>query len=210
VTCAVNALAINFNGLDQKRACTAPPRTVQAELGRTTATGKWLGTMQGVQPEDTTRFEVLEDSTGINGVGRTPFGWFAIANMRESGGALSIQMDANKQVPPTANDIAIIARAIELLPNESVWNKSDNRQCPAGQPKLSLFCALQKATADISGGVHYRQPALQAVREALNSVDPSRITTHRIMDYNNHPATTLTEIHALLRRAQAALERDIR
>jgi hypothetical protein len=166
--------------------------------------------MQGVKPEDPTRFEVVMNSTGKGSVGRTPFGWFSIIDLRESGGTLSIRMDANQQVRPTASDIAIIARAIELLPNESSWNKNDNRQCPTGQPKLSLFCALQKATADISGGIHYRQPALQAVREVLNTVDSSRINTHRIMDYNNHPATTLAEIHDLLRRAQAKLEKDIR
>jgi hypothetical protein len=69
---------------------------------------------------------------------------------------------------------------------------------------------LQKATTDISGGIHYRQPALQAVREVLNTVNSSRINTHRIMDYNNHRATTLAETHDLLRRAQAGLENDIR
>jgi hypothetical protein len=210
VTCAVNALAINFDGVDQKRACRGPVRTVKAQLEKTGISGKWLGTMQGVQPEDPTRFEVVENSTGKASVGRTPFGWFSIVDMSESGGTLSITMNANHQVRPTASDIAIIARAIELLPNESAWNKADNRQCPTGQAKLSLFCALQKATTDISGGIHYRQPALQAVREVLNTVDSSRITTHRIMDYNNHPATTLAEIHDLLRRAQAGLEKDIR
>jgi hypothetical protein len=210
VTCAVNALAINFDGVDKKRACTGPARKVQAQLDKTGASGKWLGTMQGVQPEDPTRFEVVENSTGKGGVGRTPFGWFSISDMRNSDGNLFIRMDADRQVRPTASDIAIIARAIELLPNESSWNKNDNRQCPTGQPKLSLFCALQKATTDISGGIHYRQPALQAVREVLNTVDISRINTHRIMDYNNHPATTLAEIHDLLRRAQAGLEKDIR
>jgi hypothetical protein len=210
VTCAVNALAINFDGVDQKRACTGPARKVQAQLDKTATSGKWLGTMQGVQPEDPTRFEVVENTTGKGSVGRTPFGWFSIGDMSNSDGNLSIRMDADRQVRPTASDIAIIARAIELLPNESSWNKNDNRQCPTGQPKLSLFCALQKATTDISGGIHYRQPALQAVREVLNTVDSSRINTHRIMDYNNHPATTIAEIHDLLRRAQAKLEKDIR
>jgi very-short-patch-repair endonuclease len=119
-------------------------------------------------------------------------------------------MNADRQVRPTKSDIAIITRAIELIPNESVWNKDDNRQCPVGQTKLSLFCALQNATTEISGGIHYRQPALQAVREVLNTVDAKRIKTHRIMDYNNHPETTLSEIHTVLKNAQAALLKDIR
>lgn len=208
VTCSVNALGVNFDGLEPKRACTGSLRTVQAELARTAVAGKWLGTMQGVQPEDPTRFEVV--STGGSNVGRTPFGWFNIIEMEETAAALSIRMNADRQVRPTAADIAIISRAIDLLPNESVWNKNDNRQCPAGQSKISMFCALAQATTEISGGIHYRQPAAQAVREALNAVDAKRIKTHRIMDFNNHPDTTLAEIHAVLNAARAKLEKDIR
>jgi very-short-patch-repair endonuclease len=208
VTCSVNALAVNFDGLEPKRACTGALRKVQVELGKTAVAGKWLGTMQGVQPEDPTRFEVV--SVANSNVGRTPFGWFDIIEMKESPAALSIKMNADRQVRPTAADIAIISRAIALLPNESVWNKNDNRQCPAGQSKISMFCALAQATTEISGGIHYRQPAAQAVREALNGVDAKRIKTHRIMDFNNHPDTTLAEIHAVLGTARARLQKDIR
>jgi hypothetical protein len=213
VTCSVNALAVNFDGLEPKRACKGPVRTVQVQLAKTSTPGKWLGTMQGVQPEDPTRFEVVANTgsaSSAGSVGRTPFGWFAITDMQESAGALVVRMNADRQVRPTASDIAIITRAIALLPNETVWNKNDNRQCPAGQTKLSMFCALAQATTEISGGIHYRQPAAQAVREALNAVDSSRIKTHRIMDYNNHPATTLAEIHAVLNSARTKLEKDIR
>jgi hypothetical protein len=210
VTCSVNALAVNFDGLEPKRACKGPVRTVQVQLAKTTIPGKWLGTMQGVQPEDPTRFEVVANTGGTGSVGRTPFGWFAVTDMQETASALVIRMNADRQVRPTASDIAIITRAIALLPNANVWNKNDNRQCPAGQTKLSMFCALAQATTEISGGIHYRQPAAQAVREALNAVDSSRIKTHRIMDYNNHPDTTLAEIHAVLNAALARLEKDIR
>jgi hypothetical protein len=209
VSCSANALAINFDGIESKRACAGPSRTVQVELARTAAAGQWLGTMQGVKPEDPTRFEVIANTAGAGSVGRTPFGWFAVTELMESDAALRIRMDASRQVRPTANDIAIIARAIELLPNAGVWNKNDNRECPAGQTKLSMFCALMQATTEISGGIHYRQPALQAVREVLNTVDASRIRTHRIMDYNNHPDTTLLEIHALLRSALAKVQKDM-
>jgi hypothetical protein len=210
VSCSVNALAINFAGIEPKRACQSPQRTVKAELKMTAVTGKWLGSMQGVQPEDPTRFEVVAnvDSPGI--VARTPFGWFAIKQMREVGDTLTIDINAQQQVRPTKSDIAIIARAIQMLPSDAVWNKNDNRQCPAAQPKISMFCALQNATTEVSGGIHYRQPALQAVREVLNTVDPKRIKTHRIMDFNNHPDTTLAEIHGLLKQAQIKLEQDIR
>jgi hypothetical protein len=210
VPCSVNALAINFDGVEPKRACVAPNRNVTATLAKTSVAERWLGTMQGVKPEDPTQFEVVPDATGGQSVARTPFGWFAVSNLTMTENRLRLQLNTDRQVRPTAQDIAIIERAIALLPDAAVWNKNDNRECPPGQRKLSMFCALMQATTELSGGVHYRQPALQAVREVLNTVDASRIKTHRIMDYNNHPDTTLKEIHDLLRTASAKLDRDIR
>lgn len=64
--------------------------------------------------------------------------------------------------------------------------------------KWSLFCALEQAAQEVSGEVHYRQPALQMAWEVLNDVGGARSGKHRLMDYNNHPDTTLAEIHALL------------
>ena len=85
VTCSVNALAVNFDGLEPKRACPGGSvRTVQVAIAKTAIAGKWLGTMQGVQPEDPTRFEVVANASGKGSVGRTPFGWFDIIEMKEA------------------------------------------------------------------------------------------------------------------------------
>jgi hypothetical protein len=210
VPCSVNALAINFDGIEPKRACSAPARTVSVTLAKTEVANRWLGTMQGVQPEDPTRFELVPVEGGSTQVARTPFGWFALNRMTQTEKSLEFSLNADKQVRPTAQDVAIINRAIALLPSVDVWNKNDNRQCPPNQQKLSMFCALMQATTEISGGIHYRQPALQAVREVVNTVDQSRVKTHRIMDYNNHPATTLQEIHSLLNSAKERVQKDIR
>jgi hypothetical protein len=208
VTCSVNALAINFDSIQASRACSTPPRKVTVELAPTAVSGRWLGKMQGVQPEDPTRFEVVPNAKGGGSAARTPFGWFAVDEMKISGDAMRVRIDADRQLRPTAADAQIISRAINLLPDVASWNKNDNRECPPEQKKLSMFCALMQATTEISGGIHYRQPALQSVREVLNTVDARRIKTHRIMDYNNHPDTTLQEIHTLLRQAQAKVEKD--
>jgi hypothetical protein len=210
VACSVNSLAVNFDGIDAKRACDGPARMVKATLSRTATPGRWLGTMEGVKPEDPTRLEVVPDKRGAGSVARTPFGWFAVADVREAAPQLRLRVDASRQVRPNAEDLAIIDRAIALLASDADWNKNDNRECPSGQAKLSLFCSLMQATTEISGGVHYRQPAMQAVREELNLVDALRIRTHRIMDYNNHPDTTLAEVHALLRRAKERVAREVR
>jgi hypothetical protein len=220
VPCAVNALAVNFDGVDAARACTGAPRSVETTLATTDVANRWLGTMQGVKPEDPTRFEVVPNkhsaSTsapapgGTGAVARTPFGWFAVTEVRQDKDQLSLTVDTSRQVRPTADDVAIIDRAIALIPHPQQWNKDDNRQCAAAAQKLSLFCSLMQATTEIAGGVHYRQPAMQAVREELNLVDASRIKTHRIMDYNNHPDTTLAEVHALLSRAKLRVQGQLR
>jgi hypothetical protein len=205
IPCAVNALAINIDGPRPNFSCNQPNRQVNVTLRPQERFDDWLGTMQGKEPEDPTRFGVLKPKDGKPGVARTPYGWFALTEAKQEGESLKLTIVANRQLPPTKDDIAIVQRAIALIPSKEVWNKEDNRQCPPGQAKISLFCAMMQATTEISGGVHYRQPAMQAVREVLNEVGGDRVKLHRIMDYNNHPDTTLEEIHALLKRAEAKL-----
>ncbi len=207
IPCAVNALAINIDGLRPGFSCGDPDRSVNVTLRPQEKFDDWLGTMQGKEPEDPTRFGVIKPKDGKAGVAKTPYGWFALTDAKQDGDALALTIMANRQLPPTEDDTRIIRRAIALIPSTNAWNKEDNRQCPPNQSKLSLFCALMQATTEISGGVHYRQPAMQAVREVLNEVGVGRFKLHRLMDYNNHPDTTLDEVHALLKGAQAKLEK---
>lgn len=209
IPCSVNNLAIDIDGINPRRACDAPPRVVEASL-KPVQGENWLGRMQGKEPEDPTRFELTKGKDGKPGVAKLPYGWYVLTQSRIEGETLSLTINANRQLPPTQDDIKIIQRALAMIPNVDRWNKEDNRQCPPGQTKISLFCAMQIATTEISGGVHYRQPALQAVREVLNEVGGNRVKLHRIMDYNNHPETTLEEIHDLLKRAQTLVEKRFR
>ena len=208
VPCSVNALAIDIDGPNPAKACAAPLRRAQATLRETS--GHWLGTMQGKFPEDPTRFEIIMPSAAKPGIAKTPFGWFSLQSARRENETLNLTIAANNQLPPMQDDIRIIQRATDLLTDEKAWNREDNRTCPPNPQKWSLFCALQQATEEISGGVHYRQPALQMAREVLNEVGGSRLGKHRLMDYNNHPDTTLAEVHSLLRTAQTRLEKRLR
>jgi hypothetical protein len=205
IPCSVNALAVDFDGINAKRACTGPLRTVKASL-QPAKDGNWLGRMEGKQPEDPTRFEWTAAKAGAPDVGKLPFGWFAVLKSERTADRWTFDLDARRQRPPTNDDVRILMRAREMLASDAVWNKEDNRQCPPGQAKISLFCSLQLSTTEVSGGVHYRQPALQAAREVLNEVGVGRFKLHRIMDYNNHPDTTLAEIHALIDKAKSRIE----
>ena len=204
VPCEVNALAVNFDGIKPNFSCHTPARRVVASLRKVERTG-WLGTMEGAQPEDPTRFEVVEDTR----IAKLPFGWFALQSARSDENGLFLSIAADKQLPPTGDDIRILERARALLSDERHWDKQDDRTCRPNPERWSLFCALMQATEEVSGGVHYRQPALQAAREVLNEVGGNRLGKHRLMDYNNHPDTTLEEVHQLLRTAQSRLAKWI-
>jgi hypothetical protein len=210
IPCMVNALAIDIDAPNPKVTCDTPPRKVSATLRKTEKVGDWTGTMEGRHPEDPTRFDVVNGQSGAPGVAKLPFGWFRLQSAKVSADALELTITANKQLPPTADDIKIIQRAITLVSEVKVWNKEDNRVCPPNPQKWSVFCALMQATEEVSGSIHYRQPALQAVREVVNEVGGTRVGKHRLMDYNNHADTTLADIHSLLRTAQTRLEKRFR
>ena len=209
VPCRVNALGVNFDRLLENCTSSTPPRSVKASLKKVDAKGNWLGNMEGKYPEDPTRFE-LSDSVHVRTkVAKLPFGWFPLRTAELKSDSLMLVINAEALLPATRDDIQIIDRALELLKDVSIWNKKDNRICPPNPGNWSLFCALTQATVEVSGGVHYRQPALEAVREVLNEVGGARLRTHRLMDYNNHPDTTLDDIHNLLRTAKSRVERRL-
>ena len=200
IPCQVNAfLSVTVFGTEAKADCKAPPRQRTVVLHKTELGDGWLGTMEGLHPEDPTRFEIIKRTNAV-----------ALRTIQADGDALTLAISIDKLLPPTADDIRIIQRARELLSDVKFWNRNDDRNCPSNPQHRSLFCALMQATTEVSGGVHYRQPALHEVREVLNEVGGNRVHKHRLKDYNNHPDTTLEDIHKLLRAAQSRLEAQIR
>lgn len=210
IPCRVNALAVNIDGPRKGFSCNDSDRQVQASLARSGKGDDWLGKMEGKHPEDPTRFGLIEPRDGKPGVAKTPFGWFRLEEAKTSGQVMSLKIAADKQLPPTADDVRILRRAMELVSKVELWNRADTRICLPKPDKWSVFCALMQATEEVSGGVHYRQPALQAAREAINEVGGSRVQKHRLMDYNNHPDTTLEDIQNLLTLSLKKLETRFR
>lgn len=209
VPCQIQAFhAVTVLGYEGN--CTAPPRSRAVFLSRTEKGNGWLGEMEGLHREDPRRFEIVDKTSTATGIAKTPSGWFALRSFELRGNAMYMEIAIDKLLPPTADDIRIIKRALELLADTTNWNRRDDRKCQANALQLSLFCALNQATIEVSGGIHYRQPAAQAVRQVLNEVGGNRVQKHRLMDYNNHPDTTLEDIHNLLRTAQSRLEKQIR
>jgi hypothetical protein len=105
--------------------------------------------------------------------------------------------------PVTDDDLRILVRADELLKDESVWNRKDDRECDDDEAtgKRSLFCALQKACIDVLGAYDHRRVALQEVRFAVEDATRGQDFEHRLRDFNNLPTTRLADVKKVLRVA---------
>src|SRR5437868_13826859 len=101
--------------------------------------------------------------------------------------------DAN---PPVSRaDIRIVRRAREILNSPTKWNRADNRECPATQTTYSLYCALEKATEEISKKFEHRGAAMQQARFVIDEdLAKGNHYEHRLKDYNNDPKTTFADV----------------
>lgn len=106
----------------------------------------------------------------------------------------------------TDDDLRILLRATELLQDESMWNRNDDRICEDDETtgRRSLFCALQKACIDVLGTYDHRRVGLQEVRFAVEEATAGRTFEHRLMEFNNLAETKLADVKRVL---QVATER---
>jgi hypothetical protein len=108
--------------------------------------------------------------------------------------------ESDVRPPVTAADVQIVKRASQILDSPSKWNRADTRDCPAGATRFSLYCALEKATDEMSGNFEHRGAAIQEARFVIEDVSPrGKDYDHRLMDYNNDPTTTFADIQKVFR-----------
>lgn len=100
-------------------------------------------------------------------------------------------------------DIAILDRAAEILSGPEVWDRADDRICNADDTTFSLFCALQRASEEVTGAYEHRRTALQEVRFAIEGLRPGVEYDHRLRDFNNEARTTFEEISLVLSTARS-------
>lgn len=163
----------------------------------------WSGTaVDENYPKGTLELEAYADGTGIL---RTLYGWFPIANMRAASSSLAFDIDAAREAAPSDIDEKIVRRASELLSTDAVWNRADNRDCPPDAKSWSTYCAMIRATVDVTGAFHHRRPAMQAVRAAVDDRTAGRNYQHRLMDYNNDPTTRRADVQSLFAETLAGM-----
>lgn len=113
---------------------------------------------------------------------------------------------SNVKPPVVAADLQIVQRAAEILASEANWNRKDNRICPADAKTFSLYCALQKATDEVSGKFEHRGAVMQEARFVVDEITKNRDYDHRLMDYNNDKTTTFADIKRVIQLTRERIE----
>ena len=109
--------------------------------------------------------------------------------------------DSSEARPPvTKADVRIVQRAREILNSPAKWNRADTRVCPAAAKTFSIYCALEKATDEVSGNFEHRGAAMQEARFVIDEIASNRKDyQHRLMGYNNDPTTTFADVQKVFR-----------
>jgi len=186
--------------------------TFDGVAAKSVATGSWredvrpilvvTGTI-GAGPGSDVELEIYENGSAIL---RTEGGWFWVKDVARSSTTLTFHADRADLAGPSDLDRRIVQRAATLLSTESSWNRADDRQCPSGQQTLSIYCALERATKEVTGGFHHRRPALEIVRQIVDERSVNRNYAHRLMDYNNDRSTRLSDVQSLFTEALARMK----
>jgi hypothetical protein len=183
------------------------PATTFANVQSFFAQLETLVTKNGAADLDEATDDVeLETYASGTGVIRTYRGWFPVANYAVEGSSPRFQIDLKAEVPPNDVDRQIIQRAAAFITSDAVWNRADNRKCPADATTVSIYCAEERATIEVTGGFHHRRPALELVRVLIEERTKDRKYHHRLMDYNNDPTTTLADVKSLFAEALAQIK----
>jgi hypothetical protein len=118
--------------------------------------------------------------------------------------------DSNARPPVTKTDIQIVQRARAILSSPSKWNRADTRICTKGATTFSLYCALEKATDEVSGNFEHRGAAMQEARFLIDEITANRNYQHRLMDYNNDPTTTFADIQKVFRLLEERITKRLK
>lgn len=135
-----------------------------------------------------------------------------IAKLRAAGLKITdSDMLVDEAKPPvTKYDVRIVQRARDILNSESKWDRADTRVCPGDAKAFSLYCALEKATNEVTGEFEHRGAAMQEARFVIDEIARNRKNYHhRLMDYNNDPATTFADVQEFFRLLEKRITRQL-
>lgn len=113
-------------------------------------------------------------------------------------------------IPVNKNDVRILLRASEILSDTAKWNRRDDRQCSQKARKVSLYCALYRASVEINGEFDHRLGALEEIRRTVEEASKGKAYAHRLMEYNNDPTTKFSDIKDILLQTERRISRRLK
>ena len=118
---------------------------------------------------------------------------------------------ASESRPPvTEADVHIVQRAKQILDSPAKWNRADNRVCPKDAATFSLYCALEKATREVTGNFQHRGAAMQEARFVVDDIArDAPYYDHRLMDFNNDPTTTFFDAQKFFQLLEARVAKRL-
>jgi hypothetical protein len=206
VSCSLSAQeAGSFTG-----ACQFATTSRRIELSRPADANDalWVGTIDGANASRAVEIATYQYSSGPRLIVRTG-AWHLLDELSVSDDGLRLAWNEGVEAPPSQIDLDIFLAARDLLSDEALWDREDDRNCENDTSLISLYCALARATAGAMGRYQHRQPAMQAVRRVIAEEWPDRVVDHRLMNFNNDPRTTLADVHRLFELAEDSLRRTI-
>jgi len=169
----------------------------------------WDGTLEIGSGPRAIEISTYQYSSGPALIIRTG-AWHPLGELVFSDEGLALTWDEGVESPPSQTDLDIFLAARNLLRDEDLWDREDDRDCANDGSLISLYCALARATAAEMGRYQHRQPAMQAVRRVIAAEWSERIVDHRLMNFNNDPRTTIADVHRLFDLAEESLRSSIR
>ena len=131
--------------------------------------------------------------------------YISVANMPIA--AAQSSDDSQSRPPVSKSDVEIVQKARQILNSPEKWNRADNRRCPTTETKFSLYCALEKATYDVTQQFAHRGAAMQEARFVIDEdLAPNNHYDHRLMNYNNDPHTTFADVQRFFDLLQGRIE----
>lgn len=115
--------------------------------------------------------------------------------------------DSQARPPVSKSDIEIVKRARQILDSPGKWNRADDRSCPYTETTFSLYCALEKATDEVTHDFAHRGAAMQEARFVIDDdLAPGNHYPHRLMGYNNDSRTTFADVQRFFDLLQGRIE----
>ena len=127
----------------------------------------------------------------------------------ESSGATEAPKTSAPKPAVTKADVEIAKRVRQLLDAPSKWDHNPTQNCPAGAKTFSLYCALVTAITEVNGVYNDEEGVIREARKLVNESPNARNYKARLVDFNNDPATTWTELQKLLQLLEERLMKQL-